>query len=72
MAGITVLLFSVGMMDKKKKKQTVPEHVQVRCPKCGYTEIILLPVENLPFCPKDTCKGVSMLIEELLDEGKSY
>jgi ribosomal protein S27E len=45
------------------------EPIQIVCPKCGHTEIIYLPVENFPRCPK--C-DVSMLIEELLDEGKSY
>jgi ribosomal protein S27E len=45
------------------------EPIQVLCPKCRHTEIIYLPVEDLPRCPE--C-GNQMIIEELLDEGKSY
>ena len=45
------------------------EPVQVVCPQCRHTEIIYLPVEDLPRCPE--CE-IPMLIEELLDEGKSY
>ncbi len=45
------------------------EPVQIVCPKCRFTEIIYLPVEDLPRCPE--C-GTRMVIEELLDEGKSY
>ena len=45
------------------------EPVQVRCPKCRFTKIIYIPVQDLPRCPEcDT----PMSIEELLDEGKSY
>ena len=45
------------------------EPIEVICPKCRYTEIIYLPVDDLPLCP--TC-NIPMLINELLDEGKSY
>ncbi len=45
------------------------EPVEVICPKCRYTEIIYLPVDDLPLCPK--C-NTQMMISELLDEGKSY
>jgi len=45
------------------------EPVEVVCPKCRYSEIIYLPVTDLPVCPK--CK-IRMSISELLDEGKSY
>ena len=45
------------------------EPVQVVCPRCRHTEIVYLPVADLPLCPE--CK-IQMLIEELLDEGKSY
>ncbi len=45
------------------------EPVQVVCPRCRHTEIIYLPVEDLPRCPE--CK-TAMIIQELLDEGKSY
>jgi len=45
------------------------EPVEVVCPKCRYSEIIYLPVTDLPLCPE--CK-IRMSISELLDEGKSY
>ncbi len=45
------------------------EPVEVICPRCRYTEIIYLPVDDLPLCPK--C-NIRMSISELLDEGKSY
>ena len=45
------------------------EPVQILCPKCRHTEIIYLPVDDLPKCPD--C-GTSMMLEELLDEGKAY
>jgi ribosomal protein S27E len=45
------------------------EAVQVKCPICDHTEIIYIPKEEIPECPK--CK-VEMIIGELLDEGKSY
>ena len=44
------------------------EPVQVECPKCRHTEIIYIPIEEMPLCPK--C-GIRMVIRELLDEGKS-
>ncbi len=45
------------------------EPVQVKCPRCGHTQIVYLPVEDLPRCPE--C-GERTVIAELLDEGKSY
>jgi ribosomal protein S27E len=45
------------------------EPIQIRCPRCRHTEIIYLPVADLPRCP--AC-NTQMVIEELLDEGKSY
>ncbi|WP_303722837.1 hypothetical protein [Malonomonas rubra] len=45
------------------------EAVEIICPKCRYTEIIYLPKEEIPRCPK--CNS-EMMINELLDEGKSY
>ena len=45
------------------------EAVQVKCPICDHTEIIYLPMEEIPKCPID---NVRMVISELLDEGKSY
>ena len=44
------------------------EPVQVECPQCRYTSIIYIPVEQMPRCPE--C-GITMVIRELLDEGKS-
>lgn len=44
-----------------------PEAVEVRCPKCGFTQIIYIPKEEIPKCPND---GTRMVINELLDEGK--
>ena len=50
------------MRDKK-------EPVQIKCPKCKFTQIIYIPQEDVPKCPD--CR-IQMIIEELLDEGKSY
>ncbi|MCP5159152.1 MAG: hypothetical protein H6974_00215 [Gammaproteobacteria bacterium] len=44
------------------------EPIQVQCPKCRYTMIIYIPLEAMPRCPE--C-NTSMVIKELLDEGKS-
>ena len=51
-----------SMRDKK-------EPIEVSCPKCKYTEIIYIPDEEVPNCPR--CR-IQMVIRELLDEGKSY
>jgi len=45
------------------------EAIHVKCPVCDHTEIIYIPKEEIPKCPK--C-GLRMTICELLDEGKSY
>ena len=45
------------------------EPIEIKCPKCGHTQIIYLPDEHVPRCP--TC-DIQMVISELLDEGKSY
>ena len=45
------------------------EPVQILCPKCRHTEIIYLPVDDLPKC--SDCE-TPMILEELLDEGKAY
>ncbi len=43
---------------------------EVICPKCkNHTEIVYLPMEELPKCPQ--C-NVRMVFRELLTEGKSY
>lgn len=47
------------------------EPVQLICPECRYQVIVYLPLDDdLPMCPQ--CRDVQMIIEELLDEGKSY
>jgi len=45
------------------------EPIEVICPRCRFTEIAYLPCENFPRCPR--C-DIPMMINELLDEGKSY
>lgn len=50
--------------DRSKK-----EPIEIICPRCRYTEIIYLPIDDFPLCP--SC-NIPMLISELLDEGKSY
>lgn len=45
------------------------EAIEVKCPKCGYLSIVYIPKEDIPKCPE--C-GTQMVINELLDEGKSY
>ena len=52
-------------MSKKEKR----EAVETVCPKCRRTEIVYLPDEDVPMCPR--CR-VRMVIRELLNEGKSY
>lgn len=69
----TLYLTQVGRMngDGSTEKSDHPklEAVEIICPKCRYTEIIYLPVADLPLCPE--C-NTQMMISELLDEGKSY
>jgi ribosomal protein S27E len=45
------------------------EPIEVGCPRCGHTEIIYRPKEEIPKCPE--CE-IQMVIRELLREGKSY
>lgn len=45
------------------------EAVQVKCPICDHTEIVYIPIEQIPKCP---IHNVEMILSELLDEGKSY
>ena len=45
------------------------EAVQVKCPICDHTEIVYIPIEQIPRCP---IHRIEMIIVELLDEGKSY
>ncbi len=49
------------------------EPIQIVCPRCRHTEIIYLPsegfIDDFPRCSQ--CDS-TMVIEELLDEGKSY
>jgi ribosomal protein S27E len=55
--------------EKVKEKRERLEAVEVKCPKCRYLSIIYIPQEDIPKCPE--C-GTQMVINELLDEGKSY
>ncbi|SHO49292.1 hypothetical protein [Desulfopila aestuarii] len=48
------------------------EPVLLVCPKCRETVIVYLPIEEFPRCQNPECEGVKMILEELLDEGKSY
>ena len=45
------------------------EAIEVVCPKCKRTEIVYLPDEDIPRC--QNC-NIQMIIQELLDEEKSY
>lgn len=45
------------------------EAIEVRCPMCDMTQIIYIPREEIPRCPD--CRK-QMVINELLDEGKSW
>jgi len=54
-------------MDHSDRSRNEP--VEIICPKCRHTEIIYLPIEEFPHCPE--CQ-TTMIISELLDEGKSY
>ena len=45
------------------------EAIEIECPKCKETQIVYIPKEEIPKCPK--CK-VQMVLRELLDEGKAY
>ncbi|WP_167512631.1 hypothetical protein [Oceanidesulfovibrio marinus] len=57
------------MAEKKREKRERSEAAEVMCPKCGKTEIVYIPQEEVPMCP--ICKR-QMVIKELLTEGKSY
>ena len=59
----------MGQQDKGKGKVERYEAIEVKYPKCGYLSIIYIPKEDIPKCPE--C-GTQMVINELLDEGKSY
>lgn len=45
------------------------EAVEIECPRCKTTQIVYIPKEEIPKCPK--CK-IQMVLRELLDEGKAY
>lgn len=55
------------LMDHMDRSRREP--VEIICPKCRYTEIVYLPLADLPRCPECNTK---MMIAELLDEGKAY
>ncbi len=67
LASATFQFMTRNFMDHTDRSKNEP--IEVICPICRVTEIIYIPVEDLPLCPK--CQ-VQMLISELLDEGKSY
>ena len=48
------------------------EPVQVKCNLCGKRAIVSLQVENLPAIRNSGYCGRRMVIEELLDEGRSF
>ncbi len=48
------------------------EPIQIKCPACGKRAIVSLPLDDLPACANPDCQGSRMIIEELLDEGKSF
>jgi hypothetical protein len=48
------------------------EPVQLVCPRCRQPMIVYLPITEMPRCPNPECQGTRMIIEELLDEGKSF
>ncbi|KIX11712.1 hypothetical protein [Dethiosulfatarculus sandiegensis] len=45
------------------------EAIEVICPKCRRTEIVYIPAEKIPLCPK--CR-IRMAFKEVLTEGKAY
>ena len=49
------------------KKRYKREAVEVVCPICKRTQIVYLPEEEMPTCPK--CRK-KMIIKEVLTEGK--
>ena len=57
------------LTSKESKMQEKNQSVEIECPKCGRTEIVYIPKEEIGKCPE--C-GVRMVIKELLEEGKSY
>lgn len=52
-----------------KMQRGKKEPAQLICPRCRFSMIVYLPLEDLPRCPECNTK---MMIGELLDEGKSY
>jgi ribosomal protein S27E len=56
------------MGDERRRKDHV-EAVEVVCPRCNHTEIVYIPKEPIPQCPR--CKR-RMIVKEILTEGKSY
>ncbi|EPR37062.1 hypothetical protein dsx2_1005 [Desulfovibrio sp. X2] len=68
--GLLLLVLNIQaggpMGDERKERQAM---VEVICPVCKHTEIVLIPKEEIPKCPR--C-GKQMLVKELLTEGKSY
>ncbi len=57
------------MRGKERRQLEKSEAVEVKCPSCHATQIVYLPREEIPKCPD--CR-VRMIINEVLEEGKSY
>ncbi|WP_164885392.1 hypothetical protein [Geovibrio thiophilus] len=56
-------------MSRKDSDSDKVQAVEVKCPKCEFTQIKYIPKEQIGKCPE--C-GSNMIISEILDEGKSY
>jgi ribosomal protein S27E len=56
------------MSDHERRKRK-GDAIEVYCPRCEHTEIIYVPEEDIPKCPK--CRK-QMVFKEILKEGKSY
>lgn len=56
-------------MSKKSPKNEKPDvtTIEVKCPKCDHTEIVVIPKEEIPLCPDHKIK---MYLHEVLKEGK--
>jgi ribosomal protein S27E len=65
-------VFAAGAAESQKEGRMKPKKqaAEVACPRCHRTEIVYLPIEEMPKCPD--CRDVRMVFRELLTEGKSY
>jgi ribosomal protein S27E len=67
--GKTNLFQGVTGMSRKNSDSDKVQAVEVKCPKCEFTQIKYIPKEQIGKCPE--C-GSNMIISEILEEGKSY